>query len=91
MYTGLGAGNPPWLVRAAVDAVAGLLRAGVPTLVFCSAGMSRTPTVATAVARVRGCPLGEALAAVVGPGPADVSPGLLADVQAVTEGPGDRR
>src|SRR5207244_524756 len=34
-----GMGNPPWLVRAAVDTVARLLRAGTPTLVYCSGGM----------------------------------------------------
>ncbi len=74
-----GGGNPPWLVSAAV----GLLRAEVPTLVYCSAGMSRTLVIAAAaVARVRGCPLAEALAFVAGEGPADVSLALLADVEA---------
>jgi hypothetical protein len=33
-----GAGNPPWLLRAAVETVAGFVRAGVPTLVFCGPG-----------------------------------------------------
>ena len=33
-----GAGNPPWLLRAAVDCVAGLLSSGTPTLVFCGRG-----------------------------------------------------
>jgi protein-tyrosine phosphatase len=45
-------GNPEWLLRAAVEAVTGLLRAGVPTLVACSAGASRSPAVA-AVALAR--------------------------------------
>jgi protein-tyrosine phosphatase len=39
-------GNPEWLLRAAVEAVTGLLKAGVPTLVACSAGASRSPAVA---------------------------------------------
>jgi hypothetical protein len=43
-----GNGNPPWLLRVAVNAVVGLLTAGVPTLVACSAGASRSPAVAGA-------------------------------------------
>jgi hypothetical protein len=78
-----GAGNPPWLLRVAVDAVARLLRSGAPTLVYCGVGMSRTPCVAgAALALVRGCALSEGLAAVTASGPADVSPSLWADVQA---------
>src|SRR5688572_12689172 len=38
-----GPGNPPWLLRAAVETVAGLVRSDTPTLVYCGAGMSRTP------------------------------------------------
>jgi protein-tyrosine phosphatase len=45
-------GNPAWLLRAAVEAVTGLLKAGVPTLVACSAGASRSPAIA-AVALAR--------------------------------------
>jgi hypothetical protein len=60
-----GAGNPPWLLRLAVEAVVSLLRAGVPALVFCSAGMSRTPAIAEgAVARLRGLTFDEGLALV---------------------------
>jgi hypothetical protein len=52
-----GADNPRWVLRAAVEAVAGLLREGVPTLVACSAGASRSPAVAAAaVARWKGLP-----------------------------------
>lgn len=39
-------GNPEWLLRAAVEAAAGLLKAHVPTLVACSAGVSRSPAIA---------------------------------------------
>ncbi len=82
-----GAGNPPWLVRAAVEVIAGLLQSGVPTLVYCSGGMSRTPVIAAgAVARLRGCSLAEALAVVAGAGPADISPALLAEVEAAARG-----
>jgi hypothetical protein len=78
-----GAGNPPWMLRSAVDAVAGLLRSGTPTLVYCGAGLSRSPCIAgAALALVRGCSLAEGLEMVTQGGPADVSPGLWVDVQA---------
>jgi protein-tyrosine phosphatase len=77
-----GGGNPPWLVRLAVESVAALVRAGVPTLVCCGCGLSRSVGVAAGgLARAEGRALNEALAVVVGSGPADVSPGLLAEVQ----------
>ena len=80
-----GGGNPTWLLRAAVETVAGFLRAGVPTLVFCGAGLNRTPAVAgAAIARVRGCPAEEGLAFAVENGPADVTPALWRDVRAAT-------
>ena len=76
-----GTGNPPWLVRAAVETVACLLRGDTPTLVVCSAGMSRSPCIAAAaIARVRGCPVVEGLALALESGVADVSPGLWAEV-----------
>jgi hypothetical protein len=79
-----GGGNPGWVVRAAVEAVAGFVRAGVPTLVFCSAGMSRGPAVAAgALVKLTGCRPTEALSLVTAGGPADVSRGLWRDVLAV--------
>ena len=79
-----GGGNPPWLVRLAVESVAALVRAGVPTLICCGCGMSRSVGIAAGgLARAEGRALAEALAVIVGSGPADVSPGLLAEVQAV--------
>src|SRR5262245_53804896 len=78
-----GAGNPPWLLRAAVETVAGLMRAGVPSLVCCGACMSRTPSVAgAAIALVRGCSAAEGLALTVQSGASDVSPALWLDIQA---------
>jgi len=78
-----GQGNPPWLLRAAIDCVAGLLRSGTPALVFCANGMNRSPCIAAAaVARVRSCPAAEALALVVESRAADISPGLWSEVQA---------
>ena len=56
-----GGDNPPWLVRLAVESVTALLRASVPVLVCCSAGMSRSMcVVAGAVALAKGLPLDEA-------------------------------
>jgi len=78
-----GAGNPGWLLQAAVETVAHLLRRDVPTLVACGAGMSRTPAVAgAALALVRGCRLAEGLTRVSQSGVADVSPALWADIEA---------
>ncbi|MCI0638318.1 MAG: hypothetical protein L0Y72_25585 [Gemmataceae bacterium] len=77
-----GGRNPAWLLRFAVKSVAALLRAGVPTLVACSAGMSRSVCIAAgALSLAESRLLDEALAAVVRFGPADVSPGLLAQVR----------
>ncbi len=82
-----GAGNPPWILRAAIDAVAGLLRSGVPTLLYCGAGMSRSPAIAAAViVSLRGCSLSDGLATVAPSGALDISPGFLAEVQAVLAG-----
>jgi hypothetical protein len=77
-----GGDNPPWLLRLACESVAALLRAGVPTLVCCAGGMSRSVCVAAGgVAVAEDRPLDDALAMVVGSGPADVSPGLLAQLR----------
>ncbi|MGO9465552.1 MAG: dual specificity protein phosphatase family protein [Isosphaeraceae bacterium] len=79
-----GPGNPPWLLRAAVETVARLVREDVATLVFCGAGMSRSPCVAgAAIARARRCLPAEGLALVLASGVSDVSPGLWSDIQAV--------
>jgi protein-tyrosine phosphatase len=79
-----GSGNPAWLLRVAVNTVAGLLRSDTPTLVFCGAGMSRTPIVAAAaISQLRDCSLEDALNAVTQIGPIDLSPALLAEVEAV--------
>jgi hypothetical protein len=82
-----GAGNPPWLLRAAIETLAALMRAGVPTLVYCGAGMSRTPAIAAAgLALATGVTPRDALTLVCGNGPADVSSALWGDVQAVLSG-----
>jgi hypothetical protein len=77
-----GGDNPRWLLRLAADSVAAFIRAGVPVLVCCSAGMSRSVCVAAAgITLADGQPLADSLVAVVGSGPADVAPALLAQVQ----------
>ncbi len=69
----LGGINPPWLLRLASESVAALIRAGVPTLVCCACGHSRTLCIAAAgFALAEEWLLEESLS-----GPADVSPGLL--------------
>ena len=77
-------GNSPWLVCLAVDNVSRLLHAKVPTLVYCSAGMSRTPAiVAAAMAIESKRPLADCLREITENVPHDVSAGLIADVQSV--------
>lgn len=82
-----GPGNPPWLLRTAVETVAGLLRSDVPTLIGCGLGLSRSPCIAgAAIARVRGGPAEEGLVIALASAPADVSPALWAEVrEAVSE------
>jgi protein-tyrosine phosphatase len=72
-----GAGNPPALLRLAVATVERLVREEVPTLLACSNGMSRSPSVvAFALARISGRAAGECLPK----GPLDVSEGLWHDL-----------
>ena len=76
-----GSGNVPVILCAAVEVTARFIAAKVPTLVFCSAGMSRSPAiVAAAVAIVDREPLVSAVRWVTAGSPHDVSPGLLKDV-----------
>ncbi|GAC1334860.1 MAG: hypothetical protein NVSMB14_02090 [Isosphaeraceae bacterium] len=79
-----GIGNPPWLLRLAIETSTALLRSNTVTFIYCSAGMSRSPCVAAAaLSLVRGYSANEALARVLNAGPADVSPGLWIEIQAV--------
>jgi hypothetical protein len=79
-------GNPQWMLRAAINTVVFLLHSGIPTLVYCGAGMSRSPTiVGAAISKIQKCPLADGLAVALQSGTADISPGFLADVQAAIE------
>jgi protein-tyrosine phosphatase len=72
-----GAGNAPGLVQCAIDATAALIRARTPTLIFCSGGMSRSPSVAAgALSLVSGQSPEEWLAQLRQTEPADVSRAL---------------
>jgi Dual specificity phosphatase, catalytic domain len=76
-----GTENPPWLLRAAIDTTANLLREKVPTLVCCSAGISRAPAIAAAALVKLGRPsLQDALLYLAEYGQFDVSAGLLQDI-----------
>ena len=77
-----GSGNPAWLLRLAAQTLADLLRAGVPVLICCSAGMSRSVCLAAAaLAITERKSLDVSLREVGNTGPADVSPALLTEVQ----------
>jgi protein-tyrosine phosphatase len=80
-----GQGNSPTLLQLALETTAQLIGAGTSTLVFCSAGMSRSPAVASAALSVaaKRSPE-ECLAEVFAGAPADLSPGLWSDLMAVT-------
>jgi protein-tyrosine phosphatase len=79
-----GAGNPPLMIKAAIEATAGLVRNEMPTLVYCSAGMSRAPSiVAAALADLRREPLDDCLRLVTSDQPHDVSPGLWREIKEI--------
>ena len=81
-----GTDNPPWLLRSAIACVSEWVRAGTPTLVFCSAGLSRTPAVtAVSLARTAGNSPTDMLKLVTGDAGHDVSPGLWIDLLSAME------
>lgn len=88
-----GGGNELWLIRAAIDTTTSLIRSQTPTLIFCSAGLSRSPSIAAAALSVAlRIPPSDALKLVTasrGPSsaraPADISPGLWQQVLAALD------
>ncbi len=79
-----GTGNDEAILWGAISTTSILLAAEVPTLVFCSAGMSRSPAiVAAAIAMVQKIDIDAALLSVAAPGPHDVSPALWSDIKRV--------
>jgi hypothetical protein len=79
-----GAGNAPWLLRIAIETTRALIAQRVPTLVFCSGGLSRSPAIAAAaLALVESRTVEETMHTIVtaiAPHAADVSITLLGDI-----------
>lgn len=76
-----GAGNPDWMLKLACHTVADLLCTEIPTLVYCSAGLSRSPVIAAVAIAIRtNRTLDEALTEVRQAGDLDVSPALWAAI-----------
>ena len=76
-----GPGNRGKVLALAIQTVAHLVKAHVPTLVSCGAGVSRAPAVAAAaLAIVHGEPLEEWLKRLTEIHPTDVSPGFWNEV-----------
>jgi protein-tyrosine phosphatase len=76
-----GGGNSPKLLRASVCTVERLIADHIPTLVYCSAGMSRSvAVVAMALAKHRAADPDETLVELVIDRPHDVSPLLWSDL-----------
>ena len=73
--------NSPQLIRATIDCLRSLLLNEYRTLVACSAGMSRSPVVASAaVSLMTGVSLNDSLADIVRDSPHDNSPTFLDSV-----------
>lgn len=76
-----GAGNSNARIALAVETICKLIESGTPTLVACSAGMSRSPAIAAAaLSRLQGVGFAETLTRIAEAGTSDVSPALLADI-----------
>lgn len=76
-----GQGNPIPRIQLAIETVRRLVVSRIPTLVACSAGMSRSPLIAAAaLARKNDASIEDMLSQVTTTGPCDVSPALFADV-----------
>jgi hypothetical protein len=85
-----GDGNESEMLLLAIRTLKSLIEAGVPTLVCCSAGMSRSPAiVAAALAMTLRCDHDQALKDVVQSHPADVSPSLWAAIKSAVAGATD--
>ena len=81
-----GEGNSPATLRLAVNITYQLLADQTPTLVACSAGMSRSPVIAAAaLAENNKTTLAIEIAKIASIVPHDISPALLADIRHVLE------
>lgn len=76
-----GAGNPRWLLESIVSSLHGLLLNEIPTFVYCSAGLSRSPAmIAAALARFRKVMMEDAIAIVLGERSLDISTALWSEL-----------
>ncbi|TWT96843.1 Dual specificity phosphatase, catalytic domain [Botrimarina colliarenosi] len=74
------------MLRLAIVTASSLVKEGIPTLVACSAGLSRSPSVAAAAMSVHtGRSLHEMVTEVGNRGPTDISPALLGIVASICE------
>jgi len=81
-----GAENSPERLKFVIETGVSLLRNKVPTLIACSAGMSRSPSITAAVlSLIRQQPADAVLAEILDGAPADVSPGLWEAVKDVVQ------
>jgi hypothetical protein len=79
-----GDGNPDWLLVIAVRTIASMVRHETRTLIACSAGMSRAPTVAAAsIALMTNRDPDQCLIDVIANAPNDVSPLLWTQIRRV--------
>ncbi|MCH9655307.1 MAG: dual specificity protein phosphatase family protein [Planctomycetes bacterium] len=77
--------NQP-VLETTIETVARFIQAEVPTLVACSAGMSRSPAiVAGALSKTKAISFREAIGQIAAIGPCDVSPGLWNQIEAWLE------
>ena len=81
-----GQQDSPAVLRAAIETVVALLRAELPTLVCCGAGMSRSPAVAAgALAILRGGNPDDHLRRIALGHPHDISPQLWQEVRRICQ------
>jgi hypothetical protein len=79
-----GDGNANAIIETAIRCLAALIDNNIPTMVACSAGMSRSPAIAAAaIALATARPLDDCLTAITTGGPHDVSPILWSRVKTV--------
>ena len=79
-----GEGNSADVLRTILATVASLFERRIPTLVFCSAGMSRSPSIAAfALALADNRQPDECLLEILDGGPQDVSPALWQALESV--------
>jgi protein-tyrosine phosphatase len=79
-----GEGNAPALLSLAISSLVSLVRNEIPTVVACSAGMSRSPAIAAAaISILLSKPADDCLLELVETGPHDVSPPLWTQIKQV--------